>query len=95
MSRTRKVLQGLRHPFNRASSPCSPIVLDREDSPIYRSFRQPLFFVDGSLAVGGREPQLVCDDYRLKVRQSNGRVCWIRVSRDAYQHAAIGQPLPV
>lgn len=92
MSRAHMVLQGLRHTLVHTAASSSGVVLDREHSPIYRPIRQPLFFIDGSLAVSGREPQLVCDEYRLKLRQADGHTCWVRVSPDDYQQAVIGQP---
>lgn len=94
MSRAHMALQGLRRSTVPASPPSSPVVLAMMDTPSYRPARQPLFFVDGSLAVSGEEPRIVCDDYRLKIRQPNGRTCWVRVSHESYLRASVGQPMP-
>jgi len=59
--------------------------------PIYRPMRPPLFFLDGSIARSGCEPQLMFDDYLVKLRRANGRVSWVRVSFDTYRRATINR----
>jgi len=84
-------LQGLRHSVRIKSTPRSKIVLDKKTDPLYQPMRPSLFFSDGSMALTGNEPQLICNDYRVKLRHPSGRVSWVRVSPDTYNCAVIGK----
>ena len=84
-------LPGLHLSVRHESTQCSPIVLDMKTDPIYRPMRPPLFFMDGSVAQAGREPQLMCNDHLIKLRQPGRKASWVRVSAEAYRRASIGK----
>lgn len=45
------------------------------------------FYSNGSLALPGKEPELLGTRYQVKMRSGNSRARWHEVSRDAYQLA--------
>lgn len=84
-------LPGLRRFQRPSSTPSSPVVIGRKTEPVCRPMQEPLFFPDGGMALEGREPQYLYDEYKVRLRYPNGRAGWRVVSSDVYHQAAIGQ----
>lgn len=54
--------------------------------------RRPVFSLDGSIAVPGREPQYQRTDYLVRLQPARGRALWISVDPLVQRSAKIGQP---
>lgn len=89
-----KVLQGLRQSHPPADTPSPPVVIAKKSDPIYRSVRQPQFYLDGSLALAGRDPEIMCPGPLVKLRHPNGKESWVTVTPETYRKVVVGRVYP-
>lgn len=70
-------------------------VIDVRTNVGYSPMRLPQFYLDGSVAISGKEPERLCTEYKVRLKPSRGRARWYPVSQEAFLRAQtlIGQPL--